>query len=220
MDNPLPDLFFNPTSAQYSALIHCFDYFNRKLFGGILPGCVFSFSRKRNTDSYTIPIRWKRANESQATVHEICLTPNLLNRSLIDLLSGLVHEMVHVWQWEYGTPTRNGYHNKEWSNKLSSLGLMPSSTGEVGGKMTGQVMSQYVISGGLYERCFSQLPKECSVPLSNRFNANKIQHGRDKFYADSKNKAKYRCLNCNINIWGRPNLKVICGNCQTLYESV
>jgi hypothetical protein len=34
-------------------------------------------------------------------------------------------------------PKRRNYHNKEWAAKMIALGLMPSSTGMVGGKITG-----------------------------------------------------------------------------------
>jgi hypothetical protein len=58
-------------------------------------------------------------------------------------LSTLVHEMVHVWQQHCGTPSKRGYHNKEWATKMKSVGPQPSSTGMVGGKETGQRMSHY-----------------------------------------------------------------------------
>ncbi len=35
---------------------------------------------------------------------------------------------------------------------MESLGLMPSSTGEPGGKRTGQYMGEYVIPGGIFEK--------------------------------------------------------------------
>ena len=31
---------------------------------------------------------------------------------------------------------------------------------------------------------------------------------------NSISKVKYRCYNCDINIWGKPGLKVICGECK------
>ena len=65
---------------QYQALVRVFDYFNRRLFSGILPRCIISFSRFfKMTNGYSIPERWHRANEQrqETAVHEICLSPNL-----------------------------------------------------------------------------------------------------------------------------------------------
>jgi hypothetical protein len=45
------------------------------------------------------------------------------------ILSTLVHEMVHVWQETYGNPSRRGYHNRQWAEKMREVGLQPSSTG-------------------------------------------------------------------------------------------
>jgi hypothetical protein len=59
--------------------------------------------------------------------------------------------MAHQWQFEFGTPSRAGYHNEEWSKKMQSIGLMPSHNGKPGGKKTGQNMSDYVISGSFFE---------------------------------------------------------------------
>lgn len=43
----------------------------------------------------------------------------------------IVHEMVHLWQYEFGKPSHRTYHNKE-ADKMA-IGLMPSNT-DLGGK--------------------------------------------------------------------------------------
>jgi hypothetical protein len=58
--------------------------------------------------------------------------------------------MVHCWQHCFGTPGRDYYHNREWADKMIIIGLMPSSTGEIGGRITGQVMGDYIIEGGKF----------------------------------------------------------------------
>ena len=161
MKQPIPDFAASPMEEQYKALVAAFDYFNRKLFNGILPRCIISFSRFfKMTSGYSIPERWHRANEQgqAVAVHEICLSPSLLLKDPIDLFAKLVHEMVHIWQWDYGNPSRNGYHNKEWARKMEAIGLMPSHTGEPDGKKTGQTMDQYVLDNGLFKNAVEQMP--------------------------------------------------------------
>jgi predicted SprT family Zn-dependent metalloprotease len=123
-----------------------FDYFNAALFGGELPRCILNFSRHSNrANGFFAPERWSRGTEH---THEISLNPDLLNRPLLACMSTLVHEMAHLWQHAEGKPSRRTYHNAEWAQKMEDVGLMPSHTGEPGGRRTGQKMSHYVIEGG------------------------------------------------------------------------
>lgn len=148
-----------PTEEQFTALNQAFNYFNEKLFEGKLPGCILNFSRKKNTHGFLAPERWRRVDEENKYIHEISLTPYTFYRPLKQVFSTLVHEMVHLWQWEYGNPSRNGYHNKEWARKMEVVGLMPSNTGEEGGRKTGQKMTHYIISNGLFEQAFDDIPE-------------------------------------------------------------
>jgi hypothetical protein len=68
-----------------------------------------------------------------------------------------VHEMVHLWQFRLGTPSRKGYHNREFAEKMKSVGLMPSSTGQPGGDEVGQHMADYPIAGGPFIVACGQL---------------------------------------------------------------
>jgi hypothetical protein len=34
-------------------------------------------------------------------------------RKATEVLSTLAHEMTHLWQHEFGTPPRKGYHDRE-----------------------------------------------------------------------------------------------------------
>jgi len=68
----------------------------------------------------------------------------------------LLHEIVHQRRAHFGKRTRAGYHNRERSEKMESVGLMPSDTGALGGHRVGQQMTQYIIEGGSFERCPSR----------------------------------------------------------------
>src|SRR5262245_13930890 len=108
----------DPTGAQYGAYSAAFDDFNRHLFGGLLPRCMLSFSRKsRRVLGFFAPERWEHRGER---THEISLNPDLLFRPIKDVMSTLVHEMAHLWQEELGQPSRGGYHNTEWANKMEA----------------------------------------------------------------------------------------------------
>ena len=39
--------------------------------------------------------------------------------------------------------------------------------------------------------------------------------GEDK---NRSNRVKYTCPACNVNVWGKPNLRLICGRCEVVFQ--
>lgn len=159
----------NPTSELYLALEKAYKHFNSELFGGKLPTVIFTFQRKSGVMGYFSPERW--GNQSGKKCNEISINPSFLAQSrLIEICQTLVHEMVHCWQYHFGKPSRRSYHNLEWAKKMIEIGLMPSSTGEPGGKITGQTMADYIIEDGLFIQAFQNLSesKKFDLPWFDR----------------------------------------------------
>lgn len=126
----------SPTRDQFDAYTGAFDYFNAELFAGELPACILNFCRKSaRTMGFFAPERWARGD---ARTHEISLNPDVLSRPIRATMATLVHEMVHLWQQECGTPSRSGYHNIEWGRKMEAVGSCrrtrahPAASGPVG----------------------------------------------------------------------------------------
>ena len=137
----------NPTNEFYGQLQNAYDHFNQDLFDSQLPSCLITVQREKNTTGFFSPKRWSNASGDQA--HEIALHPGyFINRKLIEIFQTLVHEQCHLWQHEFGSPSRTGYHNQEWAEKMKSIGLIPSVTGQPGGKSVGQKMSDYPDENG------------------------------------------------------------------------
>jgi hypothetical protein len=139
--------------------------------------------------------------------HEISLNPDLL------VMSTLGQEQVHLWQKEFGTPSRSGYHSKQWADKMESIGLMPSDTGEIGGKRTGQRVTHYIIPGGPFEIAFDAMPAEYLLPWTSGGPAasTKPKAGTDK--------VRYSCPTCRANVCGKPGLRVDCGDCLVAFQT-
>jgi predicted SprT family Zn-dependent metalloprotease len=229
---PLP----TPTEQQFKSLNGAYKYFNRKLFNNELPGCILNFSRLKGTHGFLAPERWKRIDEKDFGTHEISLTPSTLYRTPIEIFSTLVHEMCHLWQWDFGNPSRNGYHNKEWAAKMIEVGLIPSNTGKPDGKMTGQKMTHYIEKNGKYQKAFEKMPERYILPFtsldgevmkslvegSNTEGSEKDDDERKrrlrKLRPVSRNKTKYSCPGCKVNVWGKPGLRLICGDCDESFE--
>jgi predicted SprT family Zn-dependent metalloprotease len=158
-----------PTQQFYDAFETAYSHFNTRLFFNELPPVIFTITRKLKCMGYFSPERW--TSNAGENCHEIAINPTYIaNNTLIEVLQTLAHEAVHCWQTSSGKPSRNGYHNKEWAEKMESIGLMPSDTGQPEGKKTGQNMSDYPIQEGAFlEACRALLKdKQFSLPWLDR----------------------------------------------------
>lgn len=196
----------SPTEQAYTELRTAYEFFNEHLFSGALPPCLMTLQRKNNAYGYFSGNRW--ADRQGAITDEIALNPqHFATRSLEDVLSTLVHEMTHLWQHHCGEPGRRGYHNREWAAKMKTLGLMPSSTGAPGGKETGEKMSHYIVEAGPFaEVCAKLLASGLIISWLERAGA----HGT----LPTPTRTKYTCPLCGLNAWAKPEVFLICGECQ------
>lgn len=201
-----------PTAEQFGAFQAAFDYFNERLFENRLPGCILNLSRTRGALGFFSPERWEKDGRK---AHEISLNPDWLNSDPAEVMSTLVHEMVHLWQQEYGNPGRRGYHNLEWAAKMEEVGLVPSSTGRPDGKRIGDSMSDYIDPDGAFQQVFAELPDAALLPWHSTEQC--ISEGPAGLAGPKddeqtkKRKVKYSCPQCSTNVWGKPGLKLLCG---------
>jgi predicted SprT family Zn-dependent metalloprotease len=212
---------------------------NKQLFGNKLPNCFLNFSRDSNrVIGFFAPKRWLK---TKTFTHEISLNPRAMgDLKPIIAVSSIVHEMCHLWQFEFGTRSRTGYHNKEWAKKMESIGLMPSNTGKPGGSKTGQQMNDYVIHNGPFRQAFKNMPTTFLFPweciesivkksiISDKDQDKKpVKRVLASIVKDpesigivkyNKNKVKYSCPKCKSNVWGKPDLNIVCGDCDKKYK--
>ena len=234
----------NRTPYDLAGEFHAaFRYFNEKLFDNSLPEVVITTQRHGTstfgffaTDSYKAR-KFDPEKEGslppEFTVHEIAMMPDMMDdRSDEEVLSTLVHEMCHLWQHEHGTPSRSGYHNREWAAKMHQVGLHPSKYGKLDarnktywekhkeekdkicpgeGPQTGQQCSHFIIAGGLYDRQAKAL-LETGFKLS-------LQQFKKMTVVKPKSKVKFTCPKCNQNAWAKPGARIACSDCQVKMES-
>lgn len=215
-----------PTVQAYAELQSAYDFFNAALFEGQLPPCLMTLQRKgANVRGYFSAERFGHLGGARAD--ELAMNPmHFRSRTVIDVLSTLVHEMVHVWQSHLGKPGRGGYHNKEWATKMKAVGLHPSSTGGPGGKEVGDRMTHYIVDGGPFAT-------QASLLLAKGYRLSWAEDGLDQVPPggdddgdgdgkpapkDKSNRIKYTCSGCAINAWGKPNIKLVCGDCMLAFE--
>jgi len=227
----MPDVTVNtPTAKQFKAFEGGYDYFNDLLFNGSLPPVILNLSRKSKAMGFVAPFRWRKSEdeEGKGSIHELSINPEILSMSAIDVYSTLVHEMCHIWQYEHGKPSRNGYHNKQWANKMETVGLIPSHTGREGGNKTGQNMSDYPKKNGVFLKALDKMPDEFKLPFTSVEGDRRISNNAlmglinlmegEETTSKSGKRTKYTC-SCGFNVWGKDGLKITCDECKTSFVS-
>ncbi|EOM1209057.1 SprT-like domain-containing protein [Escherichia coli] len=100
---------------------------------------MITFQHCKNTIGYFSYRSVVAADGSGRIIDEIALNPEYFPvYPLIEAMQTLAHEHCHMWQYHYGNPLHKTYHNAQWTDKMESIGLMPSSTGRPGGAKVGQ----------------------------------------------------------------------------------
>ena len=234
-----------PTAETYGELQDAYDLFNRELFGGQLPDCLITLQRERKSYGYFSAERFQKRDGTKT--NELAMNPLYFAVvPLVEIMQTIVHEMHHLWQFHYGTPGRGRYHNKEWGDKMEASGLIPSSTGKPGGKKTGDSVADYPAKGGAFlKACEKLLTKDFQISWYDRFptpaliQAGQQSHGLEMDLPEhflnvaseensnfeiatpgasenKSNRSKYTC-ECAVNVWGKPGLKIICGECKKVF---
>jgi hypothetical protein len=244
----LGSLLVRPTPEAYDELQRAYDFFNREIFGGELPPCLITLQRETRSLGYFQETTFVR--RTGETSDEIAMNPRYFaTRSIRESLAQLVHDMVHLWQHHFGLmKSRKGYHNREWADQMERIGLMPSNTGQPGGKRVGDKMAHYIMADGTFDiaatklltEAFNlswmdrhpmvmpqtrvtpaiaasagmQLPSPAEVAEVEAAGKHVVTPLQPQIHAprtDGSNRLKYRCPSCATQVWGKPNLKLLCG---------
>ncbi|MCB2062406.1 MAG: SprT-like domain-containing protein [Novosphingobium sp.] len=206
-----------PTQETYEALTRAYDHFNWVLFGNELPGCLITLQRKGRTYGYFCRDRFAR--QDGATCDEIALNPAYFaQQGAREVCATLVHEMVHLWQYHFGQSGRGRYHNRQWAEKMKSVGLYPSHTGQPGGRETGDQMMDYIIEDGPLARAYAELEIGGFAIewQDSRRDADEPPVGGTGTARPGKpvkggKRVKYTCPVCGLNAWARHQASIMCG---------
>ena len=205
----------NPTTQTYTSLATAYDFFNRELFSGSLPPCLITMQRHKNAYGYFSGDRFANTADPKEITDEIALNPtHFATQKPTKVLSTLVHEMAHLWQHHYGKPPRKGYHDRQWAAKMQEIGLIPTATGEEGGKETGQKMTHIIEENGHFARAVSKFLAEHPAILYSDRSQNDAARKKK-----AASKTKYTCPGCGLNAWAKPDAALVCGACQELMQA-
>jgi DNA repair photolyase/ribosomal protein S27AE len=155
-----------------------------------------------------------RTNGSDKT-DEIALNPDgFVGLTDKDILSILVHEMVHLWQAHFGKPGRRGYHNRGWAQKMVDVGLQPAAA-DGSGKLTGEAVMHKIVPGGPFEVVVEQLlATGFQLTWQSIADSDDILQEEDGPHYTRISKVRYTCPQCGqTRAWAKPRSRLLCNQC-------
>jgi len=204
----------NLEEKQINIFHNLFSIFNEKLFNNELkkPIILIDYNVKKAT-GYASNKRLID-NETKQENSVLGLNPDFFDDRL-ELLQTLAHEMCHLWEYQQpGYNSNNNRHTKLWADKMESIGLMPSSTGKIGGKRTGSKVLDYIID-------YSPFAMEAQSILDNNREIAYLLGKLIKAKESRINKTyKYVCPLCKCTLRGKSGLDIICGVCMETMDEV
>ena len=206
------------TRTQAETLAYAFHFFNDRLFRGDLPDCMVVLHRKNGARGY------HRLRRLQRPAAKTPMRPSSTKLRSIPMPSQtartarssarLVHEMCHLWQSAHGKDYKKGAHNKEWVRKMEAIGLIPSATGEPGGKQTGRNVTHYIEIGGPFDVACDELLRYVHFQYQSQPRAPKAPR-------QTVQRIKLACPFCpDVEVRAVEGTKVRCGNCDEMLERV
>ena len=99
---------------------------------------------------------------------------------------------------------------------MHEVGLHPSDTGEPGGKEVGQKVSHYIVKGGRFDKACAELVRGGYAVAYVEAWSEESNKARS---AKSASKTKYTCPACGLNAWAKPDVALVCGECNQPLEA-
>ena len=216
---------------QYACYTRLYDIFNAVFFGNELDPVMLVFQEMRTAQGYfrhTTQPKGGIWSDGKKMLDEIGLNP-LVHFTLFAegkgdrAISTLLHEMVHKWEFSSAVASDNkipkdNYHGKTFAEKMESLGLITTNTGEEGGARTGRTITHYIEKDGPFEQVYKLLPDELLWPWKGpkATRGKTVKPVAKPAVHRSRNKVKYECpmiheldekgdRKCDTVVWSKPD---------------
>ena len=123
-------------AALHAEVDRAFRFFNTRYWGGRLPTPVFAFFRQPPNGRRLGHYRARSWRAPDGSLHdEVILYADLaLERGMLEVLTTLHHEAVHLWQEHFGAPS-GAHHNAAWHAEAARVDLI--TTGPTGATSIG-----------------------------------------------------------------------------------
>jgi len=214
----------NPTEQMAKSFKDITEYLNAHLFDGQLPPVFITLTRNNKvTGGYFASDQWTN-NDTSEQVAEIGINSNLLaDGDPLTFYNVLLHELIHLEQYETKTNGRKGYHNQAFADRCDAMGfdIKVSDKDAVEGQKTGQAVATYLRPGGKAELIIANCPYDLDYSNSQALTIDDAgqpqaipeQEPKQEEPKKSGVRVKYTCPKCGTRLWGKSGLDIICSPC-------
>lgn len=190
---------------------------NEDKFNGELETPIITVqSTPRAYGHITVRKVWKNSRHGEQ--YEINIGAGTLNRPIEDVVSTMLHEMVHLYNLMHDIQdcSRGGtYHNKKFKEKAEEVGLVIDYDSRIGWSITspGEDLINYIV-GQQWEDIL--INREEGVRISIGGKSGDSGSGADDIEKKPSSTRKYQCPCCGMSVRATKEVRIICADCAEL----
>lgn len=195
---------------------------NKDKFNGELEEPVITIqSTPRAYGHVTVGKVWQVEKQDTEYRYELNIGAGTLDRPIENVVSTLLHEMVHIYHLQNGIQdcSRGGtYHNKKFKEKAESIGLIIDYDKKIGWSITSpsEELIEYIISKDWQDIRINR-NEYCGLAGTGKT-------GKGTSSGDTGKKAsstrKYICPCCGASVRATRTLSIVCGECADFEQGL
>jgi rubrerythrin len=177
-----------------------YDFLNLTFFENTLSKTVITTQHDPKGKTYGWFTTWKAWEAEEEKANEINITNNYLDRNPEEIIGTLLHEMVHLYNFEKGIQdcSRGGtYHNKKFKEAAEAHGLIVGQSPKNGWAVTR-------LSEAAEKKIKSHVKTLTKIKRNEPVNIN----------TKKSNVRKYVCPICGNSVRATKEVNIICGDCN------
>lgn len=174
-------------------------------------------STPRAYGHFTLYDAWHTNDDKK--MKEINIGAGTLDRPIENLISTLLHEMVHYYCFENGIKdtSRGGtYHNKRFKQEAEKRALKIDYDARIGWSITSptEQLIDFIIDNGFSEVLLGRDDETSYVPVGG----SKGGQGRNNTNPPRKPSStrKYICMSCRTSVRATKKVNIICADCMEM----
>lgn len=202
------------TSRTAGYLEKLFRTLNTRYFGDTIEEPIITIqSTPRAYGHVTVSKAWHKANGDER--HELNIAAGTLDRPIEEIVSTLLHEMVHLMNLQNGVQdcSRGGtYHNRKFKAAAEACDLHIDYDERIGWSVTSptEALIDFIIEEGWEDICMSR-EDGCISRTPGRGSPDRTP--TTPTTPKKSSTRKYICPGCKMSVRATREVNIICGDC-------
>ena len=202
------------TSRTAGYLEKLFRTLNTRYFGDTIEEPIITIqSTPRAYGHVTVSKAWHKANGDER--HELNIAAGTLDRPIEEIVSTLLHEMVHLMNLQNGVQdcSRGGtYHNRKFKAAAEACDLHIDYDERIGWSVTSptEALIDFIIEEGWEDICISR-EDGCISRTPGRGSPDRTP--TTPTTPKKSSTRKYICPGCKMSVRATREVNIICGDC-------